>query len=114
QIRLQAPSGTLAPDLNEDDDQQSGVWRVQFTGPFPEQAEMSLSVPDGLKDDAGRELVNADQFPLSFRTAAFPPLVKFASGSFGVMERFADAGPGQDKAKAQASVPLTLRNVEAT
>ncbi|WP_245150659.1 alpha-2-macroglobulin family protein [Pollutimonas harenae] len=113
QIRLQTPSASLAPDIDDAAGQQNGLWSVQFSPAFPEQADMRLSLPEGLKDDAGRVLVNADQFPLSFRTAAFPPLVKFSSGSFGVIERFADAGPGHDKAKAQASVPLTVRNVEA-
>lgn len=113
QIRLQTPSQALAPDIDDDADQQSGLWQVQFAGPFPEQVKMSLSLPEGLKDDAGRTLVNADQFPLSFRTATFPPLVKFSSGSFGVIERFTEVGPGNDKTNAQASVPLTVRNVEA-
>ncbi|MGB6103688.1 MAG: MG2 domain-containing protein [Pusillimonas sp.] len=112
-IRLQTPSQTLAPDIDEDAGYRGGLSRVQFPGPFPEQASLTLTVPDGLRDDAGRELANADQFPLSFRTAAFPPLVKFSSGSFGVIERFANVGPGGNETDAPASVPLTVRSVES-
>ena len=112
-IRLKTPTQVLEPDLGEDEGRGGGLQSVQFSGPFPEQASLSLSLPEGLKDDAGRELVNADQFPLSFNTAAFPPLVKFSSGSFGVIERFADAAPGIKQEQAKASVSLTVRNVEA-
>lgn len=112
-IRLQTPSQTLAPDIDDREGYRGGLSRVRFQGPFPEQSSMTLTLPDGLRDDAGRELANADQFPLSFQMAAFPPLVKFSSGSFGVVERFANVDPGGDEAKAPASVPVTVRNVEA-
>src|SRR3546814_19989233 len=75
-----------------------------FAGPFPEQVKMSLSLPEGLKDDAGRTLVNADQFPLSFSTATFPPLVKFSSGSFGVIERFTEVGRSEERRVGKACV----------
>ncbi|NYT57502.1 alpha-2-macroglobulin [Alcaligenaceae bacterium] len=112
-IRLQTPEQALAPEIDDDAERQGGLRGVQFAGPFPEQASLSLTLPEGLKDDAGRALVNADQFPLSFSTATFPPLVKFSSGSFGVIERFADSMPGANQDKTRASVPLTVRNVEA-
>ncbi|CAM5181931.1 Alpha-2-macroglobulin OS=Castellaniella defragrans OX=75697 GN=HNR28_001586 PE=3 SV=1 [Castellaniella defragrans] len=56
----------------------------------------------------GRVLSNAARFPLSVHTDAMPPLVKFASGPFGIVERFADgpAGAGQ-----VATIPLALRRV---
>src|SRR5690606_36726832 len=51
------------------------------------------------------------QFPLTIRTASFPPLVKFAAAPFGIVERFAAVPPGADEADYPASVPLTIRNV---
>ena len=112
QIRLKTPSGEVGPDPYEGSYQADTTRSVRFSGPFPEMTSMTVSLPEGLQDDAGRPLSNAERFPLTFQTAGFPPLVKFSSGTFGVIERFADAGPGQSKADAQASVPLTVRNVE--
>jgi uncharacterized protein YfaS (alpha-2-macroglobulin family) len=73
---------------------------------------LTLTVPESLEDDAGRALSNADQFPLSFRTAPYPPLVKFAAAPFGVIERFADVQPGQNEADHPAAMALTVRAVE--
>jgi uncharacterized protein YfaS (alpha-2-macroglobulin family) len=73
---------------------------LQFKGPFPASSELSLSLPEGFRDDAGRALVNADRFPVSLRIGELPPLVKF-SGEFGIIER-----------QAGALLPLTLRNLE--
>lgn len=72
---------------------------LAFKGPFPEKAVLSLSVPEGLKDDDGRALANAAQFPLAIRTDAMPPLAKFSS-SFGVLEA------------ADPVLPVSLRNLE--
>ncbi|WP_245801120.1 alpha-2-macroglobulin family protein [Pollutimonas bauzanensis] len=112
-IRLKTPSRELPPTLGGGDGERGDVSRVRFDGPFPELATLSLSLPEDLKDDAGRALANAHQFPLTLRTAAYPPLVKFAAVPFGVIERFANAAADGDDAQAPASVPLTLRNVEA-
>jgi hypothetical protein len=59
-------------------------------------------VPADLRDDAGRELLNASEFPLALRTAAFPPLAKFAA-RFGILELH-----------AQPALPVTVRNLEPT
>lgn len=112
-IRLKTPTQELSRVTNDSDTYRGGLTRVRFDGPFPELAALTLSLPEGLKDDAGRVLINADQFPLTVQTAAFPPLVKFAAAPFGVIERFANAPKGGDDSKAPASVPLSLRNVEA-
>jgi uncharacterized protein YfaS (alpha-2-macroglobulin family) len=112
-IRLATPSGEREPAI-DDTGYQGGLPYVRFEGPFPELASLSLVLPPGLKDEAGRELTNADQFPLAIRTAAFPPLAKFAAAPFGVIERFAYVPPGGSEADAPASVPLTLRSVEAS
>ncbi|MBN1662030.1 MAG: alpha-2-macroglobulin [Deltaproteobacteria bacterium] len=76
------------------------VWRVRFAGPFPENAAFTVSVPKDMKDDAERSLANADRFPLSVKTDAYPPLAKF-SARFGIIELMAGA-----------VLPVTLRNLE--
>jgi uncharacterized protein YfaS (alpha-2-macroglobulin family) len=76
------------------------VNRAEFRPPFPEQAELKIDLPGGLRDDAGRVLANADRFPLAVRTADFPPLAKFSS-RFGIVEW-----------KGGAALPVTLRNLE--
>jgi uncharacterized protein YfaS (alpha-2-macroglobulin family) len=73
---------------------------VSFKGPFPENTSFSLELPAGLRDETGRPLVNADQFPLSVRTDPYPPLAKFAA-RFGILEW-----------KADPVLPVTLRNLE--
>ncbi|HWL30197.1 MAG TPA: MG2 domain-containing protein, partial [Burkholderiaceae bacterium] len=112
-LRLKTSSGELAPSIREGETYLGPIARVQFDGPFPEKDTLMLSLPEGLKDEAGRDLVNADQFPLAVPMAGYPPLVKFAAAPFGVIERFAEARPGVEDADVQASVPLTVRNVEA-
>ena len=71
-----------------------------FPGPFPGNAALTLSLPAELGDDKGRPLVNASRFPMAFRVADYPPLVKFA-GAFGIVER-----------AAGGLLPLTVRNLE--
>jgi len=73
---------------------------VVFPGPFPAKADLTLALPANLADDKGRDLVNAARFPLHFRVADTPPLVKF-SGEFGIIERVAGG-----------LLPLTVRNLE--
>ncbi len=73
---------------------------VSFKGPFPESTNFTIELPPGLKDDAGRSLINADKFPLSVRTDKYPPLAKF-SARFGILEL-----------KAEPMLPVTLRSLE--
>lgn len=112
-VRLSTPSGEMAAPIDEADEHQGWISQLRFEGPFAELSTLTLSLPQGLKDDAGRELANADQFPLAVQTAAFPPLVKFSSSSFGVVERFAYVPEGGSEDEFPPTVPLTLRNVEA-
>ena len=95
-MRLTGAGRSWTPTLDDD-----GPWidTLRFKGPFPEKATFSLSIPSGLKDDDGRALVNAAQFPLTIRTDAMPPLAKFSS-HFGVLEA------------ANPVLPVTLRNLE--
>ena len=81
-------------------DSERFVRIVRFAGPFPEHATFSIAVSGGMKDDAGRSLANADRFPLSVKTGAYPPLAKFAS-RFGIIEL-----------SEGAVLPVTLRNLE--
>lgn len=84
---------------------------VSFPGPFPPRSTLVLELPAGLNDDAGRALANAGRFPLNVQFADYPPLAKFASGTFGVIERFAYATPETEREQG-AAVPVTLRHIE--
>jgi uncharacterized protein YfaS (alpha-2-macroglobulin family) len=104
-LRLNGPSGSIAPTFSADD-KDAETSTVQFAAPLPEHADLSIEVPSNLKDVSGRALTNADLFPLKTSTAPMPPLAKFSSGTFGIVERFAEPD-------MPALVPVTLRNVEA-
>ncbi|QSN60213.1 Ig-like domain-containing alpha-2-macroglobulin family protein [Caballeronia sp. M1242] len=102
---LRGPKGTAAPHFDPDnkDDEVSGV---EFAAPLPERASLTIEAPADLKDVSGRKLANADFFPLKTQTAPMPPLAKFSSGEFGIIERFAEPN-------MPAMLPVTLRHVEA-
>ena len=72
---------------------------VRFAGPFSELAVLSLRLPEGLRDDAGRRLAVAKK-KLSVKVDRQPPLIKFAA-PFGIIE-----------AKGDRLLPVTVRNVE--
>lgn len=95
-IRIDGAGRSWRPVI---EDENPWVETLIFKGPFPEKAALTLSVPAGLKDDDGRTLANAGQFPLAIRTDAYPPLAKFSS-HFGVLEA------------ANPVLPVTLRNLE--
>jgi alpha-2-macroglobulin len=99
-ILLRGANGTIWRPNVEEDEKREFVNGVFFKGPFPEMMNLSVELPSGLKDDSGRSLINASQFPLSIRTDAYPPLAKF-SARFGILE-----------AKADPVLPVTLRNLE--
>ncbi|WP_026067694.1 alpha-2-macroglobulin family protein [Pusillimonas noertemannii] len=111
-VRLLSAGGQIEPDRPGEGDEQSSTQRLVFSGPFEPQAELQVVLPDGFKDDAGRQVSNTDQFPLTVQTGGYPSLVKFSSGTFGTIERFANAPPGVDEADFPPTVPLTVRNVE--
>ncbi len=73
---------------------------VEFKGPFPEAATFRIELPSDLRDDAGRTLINAAEYPLTVKTDPFPPLAKFAA-RFGIIE-----------SQAEPVLPVTLRNLE--
>ena len=104
-IRIKGPNGEIKPTFSADDkDPQTST--VEFAAPLPERADLTIELPSNLKDVSGRALTNADLFPLKTATAPMPPLAKFSSGTFGIIERFAEPD-------MPALVPVTLRNVEA-
>ena len=101
----------VARQFGPDDNEPSGdaVETLQFDPPFQERSTLTLTLPETLRDDMGMPLANADRFPLAITMDAMPPLAKFASGTFGIVERFAEGAPGQDR---PALAPLALRRVE--
>ena len=104
QVYLEGPGGKRWPArLDKEGGQVPDlVDQVTVSGPFPEQSRFTLHMPAaGLRDDAGRPLVNAGRFPLAVRTGEQPPLVKFAA-PFGIIE-----------ANGARLLPVTVRNVEA-
>ncbi|MGT2471144.1 alpha-2-macroglobulin family protein [Paraburkholderia terrae] len=104
-IRIKGPNGDIKPTFSADDkDPQTST--VEFAAPLPERTDLTIDLPPNLKDVSGRALTNADLFPLKTATAPMPPLAKFSSGTFGIIERFAEPD-------MPALVPVTLRNVEA-
>ncbi len=111
-VALEAPQGPrvarqFGPEA--DDPSDDAIETLQFDPPFEERSTLTLTLPDALRDDMGMPLANADRFPLTIRMDAMPPLAKFASGEFGIVERFAEGAPGQDR---PALAPLALRRVE--
>jgi len=84
-IRLTGPDGkAIAPLERKGSYERDFVSAVQFKGPFSEKTNYEVTVPK-LVDEAGRELSNAQRFPLRVKTAGFPPLAKFSS-RFGILE----------------------------
>jgi uncharacterized protein YfaS (alpha-2-macroglobulin family) len=88
------PAVDEAPDTN-------AVSAVRFAPPFPENAHFRIEIPKGMADDSGRPLANAAMFPLATQTTGAPPIAKFASAPFGILELNADP-----------LLPVTVRHVE--
>lgn len=75
---------------------------IEFRAPFAPASTLSLRLPAGLVDDAGRTLSNQDRFPLEVKLDELPPLASFPS-AFGILE-----------SRAEPVLPVTLRNLEPT
>jgi len=110
QIVLQTPAGPRQASQFAPDAYPGDPWldALRFDPPFQESSHLTLELPADLSDDMGRSLDNADRFPMDIVMDALPPLVKFASGPFGIIERFADGPPEQPQTPA---VPVALRRV---
>lgn len=104
ELRLLLPNNTVvAPQPVEHD---AFIEQLTFAAPKVPQAELRWQLPadwQQLKDDAGRTLSNSAFFQQPIKTAALPPLLKFAHEGIGVLERFADT---------PALLPLAIRGVE--
>lgn len=111
QVLLETSTGARHPQGVDENDtlQPESVSSVGFAAPFAEKTVLRLVLPEGFQDDMNRPLQNAARFPLTIPVDELPPLVKFSSGSFGIVERFADGAPAQGML---ALVPLALRRVE--
>ena len=99
-ILIKGSKGSVKPDFRRDD-KEAMIQSVSFKPPFAEKTEYTVVLPAKLVDESGRSLSNAAQFPLKLLTADFPPLAKFPASPFGIVELNADA-----------TLPVTLRNVE--
>ncbi|MBI5330023.1 MAG: alpha-2-macroglobulin [Betaproteobacteria bacterium] len=97
QIVLSGNERVWKPKLNGQDVKGGVVDSLEFPGPFPERANLILTLPADLRDEAGRALVNAKRFPMAVKFDLMPPLAKFAAG-FGLYEL-----------NASPALPLTLR-----
>ncbi|MEB0010147.1 MG2 domain-containing protein [Glaciimonas sp. Cout2] len=99
-VTLNGSNGKLKPffEKNNTDDT---VWQLTFKPPFAERSELTIVLPSGFHDESGRPLTNANSFPMKVRMADYPPLAKFPSAPFGIIELNADA-----------TLPVTLRSVE--
>lgn len=78
---------------------ESQVRGLLFPSPLPPARTLEVQLPDGLRDEDGRELENAGQFPLQIATGPYPPLAKFAA-RFGILE-----------ASANPALPVTVRSL---
>lgn len=101
--RLSASDGVRAPLAQTGEGyRESTVTSLTFKRSFAQNAEFRIELPADLKDEAGRSLANASNFPLTVKTGTLPPLAKFP-GTFGILEL-----------KEGGVQPVTLRNVEAS
>ncbi len=101
EVRLVTADGkAIAPTFSKEDQQQATVTDVTFAAPLPAGTDARVTLPQGVKDESGRVLANAERFPLDVKFDQAPPLVKFAA-VFGVLE-----------AKEGGVLPVTVRNVE--
>ncbi|MDH5540712.1 MAG: Ig-like domain-containing protein, partial [Rhizobacter sp.] len=101
QVRLIGPGGVALAPWFDKDDKAEALQTLRFAAPLPANASFSIELPAALKDDAGRVLANASAFPLTVRTATAPPIAKFASAPFGIVEWH-----------AESMLPLTLRHLQ--
>jgi alpha-2-macroglobulin len=89
-----------AAQKQDESERDPMVYALLFKGPFPEKSAFTVQIPAGVKDDSGRALTNASNFPLKTQTDEYPPLAKFAA-DFGIIEL-----------KGDAMLPVTVRNIE--
>ncbi|MGH7785248.1 MAG: alpha-2-macroglobulin family protein [Candidatus Binatia bacterium] len=99
QVALVGPDGTPQSPVARSESTDF-VTSLSFAPPFPESTTFQIRLPADLRDDAGRPLANLDDPTLTVKTAAFPPLAKFAA-RFGLLEL-----------EAEPALPVTIRNID--
>lgn len=100
-VLLRTSEGKRKPDLTGNG-AKDDITTASFKPPFPGPAEHSIELPDNIVDNDGGELSNGKDFPLKIKSTGLPPLAKFATSPFGILELNADP-----------AMPLTVRNIEA-
>jgi alpha-2-macroglobulin len=101
-FRLRDDAGKLYRPYGGRDCTSDGEYACNETIPFtklPPETRFTIVVPPGLKESGSGTPLELKR-PITFRTSAYPPLVKFAR-SFGILERNADP-----------ALPITVRNLE--
>ena len=106
QVRVERDGSDALKPWFDKDDKQETVEELTFKAPLPENANLAVVLPAKLKDTADRPVANAHAFPMAVRTGGMPPLAKFATAPFGVIEL--ESEPGQPPL-----LPITVRYVEA-
>ena len=99
-VALKPGSGAALMPVFDKDDKAGDVSALNFATPLPENANFTVEMPTGLKDNAGRSLANAASFPMKVSTGNAPPIAKFAAAPFGVVEL------------SDPLLPVTLRHVQ--
>ena len=99
-VALKPGSGTALMPVLDKDDKAGDVSALNFPTPLLENANFTVEMPTGLKDNAGRSLANAASFPMKVSTGYAPPIAKFAAAPFGVVEL------------SDPLLPVTLRHVQ--
>ncbi|MBC7712487.1 MAG: hypothetical protein H7177_04085, partial [Rhizobacter sp.] len=87
-------------DESDSGDPEKMIYSLSFKGPFPEKKKFQVNVPVRIKDDSGRVLSNAKEYPLTVQTDGYSPLIKF-SARFGVVEW-----------TTESMLPVSVRNIE--
>jgi len=93
-FRLRDDAGKLYSPVANDSDSDGMTFSK-----LPAETRFTLVVPPNLKESGTSTLLTLKR-PMTLRTSAYPPLVKFPR-SFGIIERNADP-----------ALPLTVRNLE--
>ena len=93
-FRLRDDAGKLYSPVSNDSDSEGMTFAK-----LPAEMRFTLVVPPNLKE-SGTSTALTLKRPITLRTSAYPPLVKFPR-SFGIIERNADP-----------ALPLTVRNLE--
>lgn len=106
QLILRSASGQVLKPLKPKGEDTAELSMLEFPYPLAENAQFTLQMPAGLKDNSGRALANAASFPLKVATGASPPLAKFAAAPFGVIER-------ESGGKEPSLLPITMRHVQS-